>query len=144
MIDITIVNQISLRQLLILCQTPCSSSDAPMWMQEIIEKYEMGDNKRNHLLIPQRLTQQHKLEDYSIDTCRDNQKEVLSYILCYFKSWYESDKTPASIRAFTPLRMTLCGVAGSGKSTLINTLVTAIRKITQKNNSVFVCGPTGS
>ena len=40
--------------------------------------------------------------------------------------------------------MTLCGVAGSGKSTLINTLVTAIRKITGKTNSVYVCGPTGS
>ena len=40
--------------------------------------------------------------------------------------------------------MTLCGVAGSGKSTLINTLVTAIRLITQKTTSVYVCGPTGS
>ena len=40
--------------------------------------------------------------------------------------------------------MTLCGVAGSGKSTLVNTLVTAIRKITGKTNSVYVCGPTGS
>ena len=40
--------------------------------------------------------------------------------------------------------MTLCGVAGSEKSTLVNTLVTIIRKITQKTNSVYVCGPTGS
>ena len=40
--------------------------------------------------------------------------------------------------------MTLCGVAGSGKSTLINTLVTIIRKVTQMTNSVHVCGPTGS
>src|SRR5688572_24762836 len=40
--------------------------------------------------------------------------------------------------------MTLCGAAGSSKSTLINTLVTIIRKITQKTNSVYVCGPTGS
>lgn len=40
--------------------------------------------------------------------------------------------------------MTLFGVAGSGKSTLINTLVTIIRKITQKTNSVYVCGPTGT
>src|SRR5687768_9660516 len=39
--------------------------------------------------------------------------------------------------------MTLCGVAGSGKSTLINTLLTAIRTITQKTNSVYVCGPIG-
>src|SRR5687767_5051892 len=40
--------------------------------------------------------------------------------------------------------MTLSGVTGSGKSTLINTLVTAIRKITQKTNSVYVVGPTGA
>src|SRR5687768_1707840 len=124
MIDITIVNQISLRRLLILCQTPCSSSDASVWMQEINEKYELGDNKRNYPLIPQRLTQKHKLEDYSFDTCRDNQKKVLSYILQYFKTWFKSDKTANASRAFTPLRMTLCGVARSGKSTLINTLGT--------------------
>ena len=40
--------------------------------------------------------------------------------------------------------MTLCGVAGSGKSTLINTIVTAIKKVTQTTNSVYVCSPTGS
>src|SRR5687768_1567307 len=113
-------------------------------MQDTIAKYDTGENTENDLLILQRKTQQHKLEDYSIDSCRNDQKEVLAYILQYFKTWYESEKTPDSIRAFTPLRMTLCGVAGSGKSTLINSLVTAIRKITQKNNSVYVCGPTGS
>ena len=107
---------------------PYSSSDASLWMEQTITEFEMRVNTRNDLLIPQRMTQQHKLEDYSIDTCRDDQKEVLAYILQYFKTWYESDKTPESIRAFTPLRMTLCGVAGSGKSTLINTLVTIIRK----------------
>ena len=90
------------------------------------------------------MTQQHKLEEYSIDACREDQKEVLAYILQYFKKWYELDNTSDSLNDFTPLRMTLCGVAGSGKSTLINTLVTAIRKITQKTNSVYVCGPTGS
>ena len=113
-------------------------------MEQTIAKFEMRETTRNNLIIPQRLTQQHKLEEYSIDACREYQKEVLSYILQYFKTWYESDKTPDSLRAFTPLRMTLCGVAGSGKSTLINTLVTIIRKITQKTNSVYVCGPTGS
>ena len=68
----------------------------------------------------------------------------MSYILQYFKEWYEIANSPELQEIFTPLRMTLCGVAGSGKSTLINTLVTAIRKITKKTNSVYVCGPTGS
>src|SRR5687768_17130320 len=113
-------------------------------MQDTIAEFQMGEITRNGLLIPQKMTQQHKLEDYSIDTCRNDQKEVLAYVLQYFKTWYESEKTPDSIRAYTPLRMTLCGVAGSGKSTLINTLVTVIRKITQRNNSVYVCCPTGS
>ena len=112
-------------------------------MEQTIAEFQTGVNTRNDLLIPQRMTQQHKLEDYSIDTCREDQKEVLAYILQYFKTWYESDKTTDSARAFTPLRMTLCGVAGSGKSTLINTLVTIIRKVTQMTNSVYVCGPTG-
>ena len=109
-----------------------------------IANYELGENTRNELIIPQRMTQQHTLEEYSIDDCRDDQKKILSYILQYFKTRYESDKTPELLKIFKPLRMTLCGVAGSGKSTLINTLVTAIRKITQKTNSVYVCGPTGS
>ena len=104
----------------------------------------MKESTKKDLILPQKLTQQHTLEEYSIDDCRNDQKDVLSYILQYFKRWYELDKTPESIRAFEPLRMTLCGVAGSGKSTLFNTLVTAIRKIIQKTSSVYVCGPTGS
>ena len=45
---------------------------------------------------------------------------------------------------FEPLRLTIRGVAGSGKSTFIQTLVTAIRKMFKNPESVAVCGPTGS
>ena len=71
-------------------------------------------------------------------------KKSIIIHLQYFKKWYEIANSPKLQDKFTPLRMTLCGVAGSGKSTLINTLVTAIRKITGKTNSVYVCGPTGT
>ena len=131
-------------QLLIFFQIPCSPKTASLWLEQTIANFEMEKNTKKDLILPQRLTQQHKLEEYSIDGCRKDQKEVLAYILQYFKNWYELDKTSESQQTFTPLRMTLCGVAGSGKNTLINTLVTAIRRITQKTNSVYVCGPTGS
>src|SRR5687768_10406585 len=108
-------------------------------MEKTVAQVEIVGNTSNELRIPLRLNQQHKFEEYSIDDCSDDQKKVLSYILQYFKRWYELDKTPESLKNFTPLRLTLCGVAGSGKSTLINNLVTAIRKITQKTNSVYVC-----
>jgi hypothetical protein len=104
----------------------------------------MEENNSDKLLIPQRLNQQHKLEEYSIDACSKDQKKVLAYILQYLKKWYDLGKTPESLNNFTFLRMTLCGVAGSGKSTLFNTLVTVIWKITGKTSSVHVVGPTGS
>ena len=115
-----------------------------MWLEQTIAQFQMEDDTRDELMIPQRLNQQHKLEEYTIDACREDQKEVLSYILQYLKTWIELDKTKDSIKTFKPLQMTLSGVAGSGKSTLISTLVTAIRKITGKTNSVYVCGPTGT
>ena len=113
-------------------------------MEQTIADFEMKENTKDELMIPKRLNQEHKLEEYSIDACSEDQKKVLSYIFQYVKKWDELSKTPESLETFTPLRMTLCGVAGSGKSTLINTLVTAIRKITGKTDSVHVCGPTGS
>lgn len=95
-------------------------------------------------MIPQRLNQNNKLEDYTFDALRYDQKEVLMYILQYIKKWHEVANIPSLVHTFIPLRMTICGVAGSGKSTLINTLVSLIRKITKKADSVYVCGPTGS
>ena len=68
------------RQLLTCLQIPCSASDASFWMEQTITNFEMNESTRNDLLIPQRMTQEHKMEDYSIDVCREDQKEVLSYI----------------------------------------------------------------
>ena len=90
------------------------------------------------MVLPKRLNQQHKLEEYSIDACSEEQKKVLLYILQYIKKLYEIANSPKLQDKFAPLRMTLCGVAGSGKSTLINTLVTAIKKSLEKQ-TVYMC-----
>ena len=39
-----------------------------------ISQLEMKESTRNKLMIPQRLNQQHQLEEYSIDACSDDQK----------------------------------------------------------------------
>jgi len=40
--------------------------------------------------------------------------------------------------------MTIMGCGGTGKSVLINTLVSCIRKIFKDNDTVFVTAPTGA
>ena len=40
--------------------------------------------------------------------------------------------------------MTICGQAGSGKSVLIKTLLTVIRKMFGRNDVCYICAPTGS
>ena len=118
--------------------------DASVWLEQTIARFEEQVCSTDNLVVPQKLNHLNKFEEYSIDDLRDDQKEVLIYILQYLKNWLTIYKNPNLMQNFKPLQMTLCGVAGRGKSTLINTIVTAIRKVTQTTNSVYVCGPTGS
>ena len=45
---------------------------------------------------------------------------------------------------FVPVRMTVVGAAGSGKTVLLKTMVTLIRKMFKSKRSALVCAPTGA
>jgi hypothetical protein len=53
--------------------------------------------------------------------------------------WEESDKKDQ----FVPLRLTVRGTAGTGKSYIINTLVSYLRRMFGENDVVHVLAPTG-
>ena len=77
---------------------------------------------------------------FNIEDCKKDQKNVVLYAMKHLQSYVEcEDKS-----TFEPLRMTIQGCAGSGKSTMIKTLVTCFKSVFQDNASVVVCGPTGS
>jgi len=71
-------------------------------MEQSINHLENKDNNNKDLSIPQRFNQQHKWEEYTIDACREDQKQILAYILKYVKTWYELDKTQESIKHSSP------------------------------------------
>lgn len=62
-------------QFLIFIQIPCSSSDASLWLKQTIKKCGTGENIKQDLILPQQMTQQHQLENYSINACREDQKK---------------------------------------------------------------------
>ena len=76
---------------------------------------------------------------YSLEAASDDQAEIIAFILDYIRGCFLLPKLDNRKH----IRMTITGVAGSGKSTLIHTLTTAIRKIFNSTQSVKVCAPTG-
>ena len=84
---------------------------------------------------------------YSINFCGPDQKEILARVLMKLREWVELPsriKTNHENHKFAPLRMTVSGEAGSGKSVLIHALVTVVRRMFGYKDSAIVVGPTGS
>jgi len=83
---------------------------------------------------------------YSLDSLMDDQRAAIVIILMKLKEWLahlEFDENN-NLQTFQPLRLTVMGAAGTGKSVLINTLVTVLRTMFGSNDVVQVAAPTGT
>jgi hypothetical protein len=109
------------------------------WLFKKIDEYT--NTKNNCLQIPKKkIGDEYKLQDLN-----EGQFKIAYVILKKIKEWLRlATATTAQKKKFKPLRMTIMGCGGTGKSVLINTLVTCIRKIFDDNDSVFVTAPTGA
>jgi ribosome biogenesis GTPase A len=96
----------------------------------------LNGNKAEDLSIPI----QSDGSDYKIVDLAEDQKQALAIALYHIQEYCEGDLKTEDIT----MRLTVAGVAGSGKSTWINTLVSRVRKLFNNNNTVGVYGPTGS
>lgn len=77
--------------------------------------------------------------EYTIDDLYKDQKDVVTVVLDTLHEFLTMD----DLREFKPLRITINGQGGSGKSVVINTIVTLIRKMFGFNDVVRVVAPTG-
>ena len=83
----------------------------------------------------------HDGRTFELLDAKDDQRDILAYILAKVQEWFDNAGVPGYNPQ--PIRLTIAGVAGSGKSFLTNTLVTAIRRIFGTTDSVKVMAPTG-
>ena len=116
---------------------PSSIEDAGQWLIDIIEKEEEKE------LLSKDPPVRADGKPYSIDECTDDQKEVLAYILYHLKLFIDygldlSDEKPEQ------LFITIRGEAGTGKTVLLNTLVTIMLSLFENVKTTDVCSPTGN
>ena len=80
--------------------------------------------------------------EYSIRNLNERQATVLSAIFDNLIQWinYSNDVTST----YSPLQMTILGKGGTGRSFLINTIVSEIQKHLKMNDTVVVTAPTGA
>ena len=110
---------------------PMSFEKTIKFLSDQTEQFELS--KKTGVSIPKRSNG----KDYAIQFLRPDQKDIMAVVVETLYRWvYQED--------FVPLRMTVSGVAGSGKSTLIQTIVSTVRNIFQRNDVIHVCAPTGS
>lgn len=99
-----------------------------------IEEYESGKDKTLH--IPLR----DDGKEFDPDDLYGDQQLIVAEIMSKIKEWLEAD----DLSTFKPMRMTINGSGGSGKSVVINTVVTLLRKMFQCNDVIRVVAPTGT
>ena len=68
----------------------------------------------------------------------------MAQILRHLRRWVEHIDSCHDNSALQPLRMTIIGAAGTGKSVMINTLVTVLRTMFGDNDVVHIAAPTGT
>ena len=79
---------------------------------------------------------------YNMKDLKGNQQAIVCTVIQHLTKWI--DYANGKNNSYQPLRMTVLGKAGTGKSYVINTVVTEIRNLTKQNNSVVVVAPMGT
>ena len=105
-------------------------------MEERIKEHE--DPERQELHIPMRDSEEGPKE-YKVEYLYSDQKAIVAEVCTKLKEFMEME----DLRKFKPLRMTVNGGGGAGKSVVINTIVTIFRKMFNYNNVVKVAAPSG-
>ena len=138
-----------------------TSEEASTWIFDKITATESSNNIRedNQDMLSQNgnnnIAENHILDipkksdgtPYNHQELTSDQLQVFYYVMRALKQWIECNRSndhQTDSMCHKQLLLTVAGEGGSGKSTLVKTLVGVIRLIFQENSTALVAAPTGS
>lgn len=104
------------------------------WLVSAIAKGEAEE--KSAVTVPLK----HDKTQYTIKGLYPDQREIVGVVMDTLRNWLETD----DLTGFRPLRITINGGGGSGKSVVIHTIVTLMRKMFECDDVIRVTAPTGS
>lgn len=102
------------------------------WAKDQMKEINQTESESNKLDIPTKNGRR-----YTIESLSEEQKMIALATINSVWKFLTNDKD------FKPLRATVMGAGGTGKSHLINTIITVVRELTGVNDSICVAAPSG-
>ena len=121
--------------------------DGERFLYEELETLEFEQKMQREGSHPVKLNLTRDLNGnwYELKNLKGDQLEIACVVMKTLLEWFKYNHGElANDKAFEPLRMIVRGAAGTGKSILINTIVTVIRKLFVDNDAAHVMAPTGA
>ena len=136
---ISLYNIILLLQLLHILQQRDPQRQAHTWLidQLELEKNNNLINNKSSINIPHKPNG----KEYKIEDANHQQQKIVLLVLDTLRKWVDHKSNK---KLFKPLRLTIRGMAGSGKSYLLHLLSTTIRKIFGHDSVDIKVAPTGT
>ena len=104
---------------------------------EVAVKAE-SETKHHGLDLPKKMGSDGCIRDFEIADLHPDQRRVMAYVLSGLYRWIENDTT------FDGMRLTVRGRGGSGKTVLLKTITSVVRRMFNTKTAALVSGPTGA
>lgn len=114
------------------------SVDGTLWVNEIRSEHDSAVKDQAGAVDKLVLPKQRNGKDYDAEELSDEQKAIVYNAVDTVVKFLNNDS------CYKPMRATIMGSAGTGKSFVINTIISMVRRLTGSNDTVQVGAPSGA
>ena len=114
------------------------SMDGTLWVDKIRSEHDSAVKDQAEAVDKLVIPKQRNGDDYDAEQMSDEQKAIVYNAVDTVIKFLNNDPS------YKPMRATIMGSAGTGKSFIINTIISMVRKLTGSNDTVQIAAPSGA
>jgi DNA replication protein DnaC len=114
------------------------SVDGTLWVDKIRSDHDNAAKEQAEAVDKLVIPKQRNGDEYDAEQMSDEQKAIVYNAVDTVIKFLNNDPS------YKPMRATIMGSAGTGKSFIINTIISMVRKLTGSNDTVQIAAPSGA